>query len=155
MPTGYTGGETDSAVEKLLLRKNGDPKTVTDVFEVLVAMHHDSQHRDRRIEGMIHEHLREIVHMKPDEFDKMVESFTKRHEARDSVVASMQTTIHLLEADIAVLKEHCNEIREIEGIYEDDEIGDIRRIWRVAKWVLGIAALPLIVALGNLISNAL
>jgi hypothetical protein len=158
-----SGGELAGAFEKLLLRKNGGEKTVNDVCEFLVAMHHDSQARDKKLKEALVQlgedlecHEQENVHLLKPDFETLIKGFEAKHSERDVVLRGVVSSVNLLEADVAILKEHCKEIVP-EGAFEpeDEMLGDIKRAWRVARWfVLGISV-PFVVALGNKLTEVL
>lgn len=82
--------EMDGAVEKLLLKKNGDPKTLQDLFELQIAMHHDSKGRDLKLLTMIENHLENDVNMSKVDFDNMIAGFRKRHDDRDKRMVNIE-----------------------------------------------------------------
>lgn len=160
--------ETDSAVEKLLLKKNGERKTVQDVFEIVVAMNHDRRsdavlllNEIKNSRELTERHLREDVRMTNEEFSKFINGFNLKHEHRDEVVTS-------LEKELESIKENCLEIHKRAprrkddpdtedwgtGMYEQDvELGDLRRAWRVLKWVVVVVGGTLLVAAGDHLSH--
>ena len=71
-PDRYSPDETDSAVEKLLLKKNGSRTTMTDLKEILLAVSHDSRKRDGLILAKLDAHMTDKVHLDDDEFTKLI-----------------------------------------------------------------------------------
>lgn len=159
------GHETESAVEALLLKKNGDRKTVQDVFEIVVAMNHDrradailllSELKTNR--EILEKHLREDVRMSNDEFDNFIQEFRDEHKE--------------IEKEILDIKENCNKARErqprratdpttedwglsMNMTLEDTEMGDMRRFWRVVKWAAIVSGAAFLVAVGDELSHLL
>ncbi len=118
--------ETDSAVEKLLLKKNGSRTTMVDLKELLIAVNHDSRARDLWLCQLLEDHCEVQYHVTKPEFDAIVAKFAQKHERRDK--------------DVEALKEELDEVRQT--VVGDEEIGDLRRAWRVGRWF--IAALVLV-----------
>jgi len=119
-PDRFNPDETELAVEELVIKRNDKPKTANDVFEVVVSMHHDSKKRDAVILSKLDAHCKDYVHFHPEELDAFVQPFRDMHTAK-SVGCSL----------------------------EDEEMGDIRRAWRVARWFILGAATPFVFAFGD------
>jgi hypothetical protein len=160
------GHETESAVETLLLKKNGERKTVSDVFEIVVAMNHDRRTDNLRLlseiaknSDLLEAHARDYVHMDSAELAGFMAPFAKRHDERDAIV-------DVIEKDLQKVQAHCEELHgraprrsgdpdteDWGNSFGDEELGDIRRFWRVGKWFVVAVAAPLLVALGNELSR--
>lgn len=162
--------ETDSAVEQLLLKRNGEKKTVQDVFEVVVAMNHDrradalimlGEMKDTR--DLLRRHLTEDVRMTKPEFDQFIDGFMKMHQDRREEVAQLRE-------EMDDIKSNCVEVHKREPrrktdpetedwgssmFQEDQEIGDLRRAWRVLKWGVVVLVGTLMVVLGDEIAHTI
>lgn len=147
MPDSFKISETDGAVEKLLIEKNGAKKTVTDVFEVLIAIHHDSKKRDARIMEKLDSHLYDYVHLSRDDFEQLIGSFDERHEMKDEMLNRIEAE---LREDIEIMKENCVKIH---AKPEDAELGDLRRAWKVVRWGVLVIGGAFLVAFGNELSQ--
>lgn len=130
---------TERAIEELLIRKNGRSKTANDVFEVLVAMHRDAREFYDFSLGVydglsarLDNHISDRSHINGDE----LLAFTE--EIRNNLQR---------------MREECEERRENCPALRDEEIGDIKRGWRVVKWAVAIGCAPIIVALGNRLAD--
>lgn len=162
-PDRFAPDETELAVEELVVKKNGKTKTANDVFEVLVAMHHDSKKRDAIIISQLEKHCEQFVHFEEHELEEYVKPFRELHKEKEADISH-------IEHDILELKENCKALHQREprrstdpptenwgtGLgktLEDEEMGDIRRVWRVLKWVVIVASAPLLVALGNKLAS--
>jgi hypothetical protein len=102
-PGRFAPDETDSAVEKLLLKKNGSRTTITDIKELLLAVSHDSRNRDALVLARLDAHLSDKVHLDEDEFAKLLEGFARKHADRDTVVSDIK-------AEVDAIKENCLEL---------------------------------------------
>lgn len=160
-PERFAPDETDSAVEKLLLKKNGSRTTMTDLKEILLAVSHDSRKRDGLILAKLDAHLTDKVHLDEDEFTKLIEGFADKHVVRDAIVSDIK-------AEVDAIKENClqlhtraprragdSETEDWGNSFGDEELGDIRRFWRVGRWFVMAIAAPFLVAAGNELSRAL
>jgi hypothetical protein len=125
-------------------------------------MNRDSKARDNHIRRIVDDHLKEyethrthLVHMSRADFDGLITTFEQKHEARDAIVRGLVTSVNLIEADVSILKEHCKDLLPEGAFMEDSEIGDMRRAWKVGRWILlGISA-PFFVAFGNKLGELL
>ena len=134
-PDRFNPDETELAVEELVIKRNGKSKTTNDVFEVVVAMHHDSKRRDAIILSKLDAHCKDYVHFHPEELDAFVQPFRDMHAAEQE--------------DIEALEKQCLKGASVGCSLEDEEMGDIRRAWRVARWFILGAATPFVFALGD------
>ena len=149
--------ETENAVEKLLLTKNGAKKTVADVFELVLAVNHDSKARDSSIASLLESHCAEanVRDVEIDELQAWRAESTERCPER--VLAIVQRE-HEARHEKHLAAEHGDDSGGEDwgrGVFEDTEMGDIRRFWRTGKWFVMVAAAPFIVALGDQISHRL
>lgn len=162
--------EADSAVERLLLKSNGQKKTANDVFEVVVAMNHDRRADTalllaevKATNGLLADHCTSKVHMTDEEFRAFIARFDKRHDDRDAIVT-------VIENDLEDVRRNCTQLHsraprrktdpETEdwgnGMYaEDQELGDLRRAWRFLKWVVIVVGGAVLVAVGDQLSHRL
>jgi hypothetical protein len=163
------GHETDDAVEQLLLRRNGQKKTVQDVFEVVVAMNHDRRSDTVRLLGeiranreMVQKHLTEDARMTNVEFAELISGFNQKHLDRDVLVAELDRELDGIKENCAKLHTRAPRRRDDpdtedwgRSYGDDEEMGDIRRLWRTARWVVIVVGGTMLVAVGDQLSHRL
>lgn len=167
-------GETESAVEKLATKTNGDRTTMRELKELLLAVHHDSRARDKRILDKIDEHSSKKYHVTKEEFDGIIEVFCKKHEDRDKKIDHLELdldeSVKTLEKELLEIRDNCvrMHLREprrstdaqtenwgvsVFGGDEDEEAGDMRRAWRTLRWFVLAAGGAFLVAVGTELSH--
>ena len=111
MTPGNLASETDSAVEALLLKRNGQKKTVQDVFEVVVAMNHDRRADTLRLlseiqcnRDLLDDHINSKLHWTPSEFREFMAGRDEIDEKATSAILGVESD---LRADLAEVKENC------------------------------------------------
>lgn len=157
------GHETESAVEALLLKKNGDRKTVQDVFEIVVALNHDRRNDAilmlnelKNAKDILERHLNEDVRMSNDEFDDFIQEFRDEHKEIEKDILSIKE--NCLKANARSTRRATDPETENWGLsmnasLEDTEMGDMRRFWRVMKWTAVVSGAAFLVAVGDELSH--
>lgn len=169
-------GETEGAVERMAARSNGQQTTMRELKELLLAVHHDSRARDKKVLDKIEEHVTAMYHVTKEEFDDIVETFCKKHEDRDRNIEKLEqdlgADVEKLEKELLTIRDNCVRLHlrsprratdppteswgpSYFGGGEDEEAGDMRRAWRLLKWVFIVVGGTILVAAGNCLSRAL
>lgn len=143
-PNRFDTDETGTAVQKLLIKKNGGNRTLADAFDLLIAMDHDARHRDGLVLSKLEQHIDRQMHMTQSEFDRFM--------------AVRNNILDELRADVAEIEANCTRVHDraprrasddagkdwgksVFGGKEDEETGDIKRAWRLGKWFVAAAVL--------------
>lgn len=119
-PLGLPGSETDGAFEELLLKKNGDPKTVQDLFECFVALNHDQKTNWRAMIKEIRSVAECVDSHRTEDVNMTKEQFAEFMVGRDRILKDLEVRI---EGRIA---ESCAERHEAEVKLENE----IKAIWQ-------------------------
>ena len=94
--------------------------------------------------NLIERHLHEDVRMTNEEFHDFINAFDKRHTDRDVIVAELHNQVEAIQSNCQLL--HQREPRrkgdplDVDYSGEDEELGSIRRGWRIVRYVLLAAA---------------
>lgn len=155
-PDRFASDETGSALEKILLEDNGDRVTLKQLKEYIVASSHDSRARDGLILAKLDAHAEEMLHMTPGGFSEFM-------DGRDAIITEIR-------ADMDAIKANCLEVhtrsprrrtdpeteewgQSVFGGKEDEEMGDLRRAWRVLKWVVVVIGGTMMVVVGEKLAS--
>lgn len=162
-PDRFGPDETEITVEQLLIKKNGRTKTANDVFEVVVAMHHDAKKRDAMIASKMDDHLTGIVHFTPIEFEKFIGRFEEKGDKRDAIIAALDDDMKRIETDVLLIQENCKALHERaprrstdpENFVWDEEHWEIKKAWRFLKYVVYAICGGALVVIGDHISHTI
>lgn len=143
-----TDGNGGPSTRDLLIAMQALADDNDDDLAKLTAIINENHAETRKLASsnlsLIERHLHEDVKMSNDEFADMINGFSKRHDDRDAVVAAIHS-------ELEGVKHNCLEIHardprrkgdppEVDYSGEDEEMGSIRRSWRIVRYVLLAAA---------------
>jgi hypothetical protein len=146
-PVKFTDKETEGAVEKLVNIQNGHAKTNQDMYNLLLAIHHDSRSRDESIVDAIRtlSSTAALAEGRLTYLENKVASAPDRMKliAQDAVLQNV--SIRRIEdpPDSEFTERRESAFPELQ--IKTDILGDMMTGWRVGRW---IAALALIAVIG-------
>jgi hypothetical protein len=175
------GDHFEQALQEIARRRNGGGKTIDDVFDLAVAANQDAEERHVESVRATRENRKLLeVHCKEaDERDNRIAALEgwrttatatcpervlaiveKEHAVRHQ--AHMDDYAHLTPDEMKerhVAYAAALERGEVEDRrhpeFDDEEMGDLRRAWRVVRWALAAFVLPIIAAGGYRVGQLL
>jgi vacuolar-type H+-ATPase subunit I/STV1 len=151
-PVIFNDGEMEGAVERLVTMQNGHNKTIQDVMDLLLAIHHDSKSRDNQIVEYLRSsgsamedyvtRIKSLEHSQSkcsDKVSKLIEEehgriITEHKDFHDEHMESHHVSPNR-RADDDVEEDHSEE-------REDDTtiLGEIKYSYNLLKWFLAAVA---------------
>jgi len=175
------GDHFEQALQEIARRRNGGGKTIDDVFDLAVAANEDAEERHvesveatRENRRLLEVHCAEaderdarILALEewraaatatcPDRVLSIVEKeHAKRHqEHMDDYAHLTPEQMKERHASYAEALERGEVEDRRHPEFDDEEMGDLRRAWRVVRWVVAAFVLPIIAAGGYRVGQLL
>ncbi len=116
----------------------------SNLARIIEENHAETRALAARNLNLIETHLREDVRMSNEEFHDFINGFAKRHADRDAIVAE-------LHSEVEQIKQNCQQLHQreprrrgdpldVDYSGEDEELGSMRRVWRIVRYILLAAA---------------
>jgi hypothetical protein len=146
-----TDHKFDSAVQKFVSEQNGDDLTPNIVFDMLRAVDDDGRARYAKLQGSLDSHVKDdkerariIAKELQDWRDRQADQCADRHRAMFGEIPPVPVRAPRRQSDPPEA-----------SFIEDSETGDIRRVYRVAKWALVVVVGGVLVTFADTISRVL
>lgn len=173
------GDHFEQALQQIARRRNGGGKTIDDVFDLTVAANQDAEERHAEsVEAVRENRAFLMAHCEEDAkrearigsleewratvtatcADRVLAIVEKEHATKHQ--AHMDQYVHLTSDDMKERRAtylgalERGEVKDRRAP-EDEEMGDLRRAWRVVRWALAAFLLPIIAAGGYRIAEYL